>query len=268
MLKEFGEKCLSQVYKSIVRIELHWEKNGELIGSQGSGFIIAKYFSNNRIVIATAKHVLSFPEDVDVKWKISQFDLFGKEERKLEFTSNKNLLASSFCRFHTIVDIALVFLPSIQNAFFNLLTDMPLNTISSKMGIMNGARIGWAGFPSILEEFLGMPKLSYYEGVISCNFDQNGKLFYIVDGHGSSGSSGCPVWAWDFEKDTYFVIGLMNGYVSDAKIIERNINDENSDSLIIKNIPPGYCIFESINPMIAYIESENKAINTFVINTI
>jgi hypothetical protein len=54
----------------------------------------------------------------------------------------------------------------------------------------------------------------------------------------------------------------LNSYEIQRKIIDNNQN------ISIKNIPPGYMLFESINPIIGFLELDKEVLKDLIINKI
>ena len=116
---------------------------------------------------------------------------------------------------------------------------MPLRTVDPRIAIVPGAKVGWAGFPAFTEKTTLQTHPCYFEGVISTTVDNEGKLFYLVDGHVGKGVSGGPLWCWNDDKSNYEIIGVCSSYISPEK--DKHL--------------PGLVTFESINPLMAYLES-------------
>jgi len=238
------EQCFTEICNSLFRISLSYNS----INAWGTGFPIAKYKipGNLSLVLATAKHVVSFSANDTVDWKIEQFDLHGNLKQNISFKSNNSITGNSPIRTHTEFDIAGVFVPNIGS----IDQYKPLRTIPASQAIMPGTKVGWAGFPSLAHELLSNQPC-YYEGVISAVADRGNRLYYIIDGHNGPGVSGGPVWCWNDEESNYDIIGLASSYV---------FRKENPAL-------PGLCVFESINPLMAYLSSStNLEINSSIQN--
>jgi hypothetical protein len=197
---------------------------------------------NRKLVLATAKHVLDFPENETVHWEIQQFSDAGEAVRQLAFSTNKSERGDVPYRTHNDLDVGIIVLPSLDGDKkpFALDTDAPVQTIDILQGVTPGTRVAWAGYPGLVEQSLGFPHLCYFEGVISAaiNREQERRLLYIVDGHNMFGLSGGPVWHWSDEHDRLEVVGVVSGYAP----LDRGL--------------PGFCFFVPINPILYYLASE------------
>jgi hypothetical protein len=116
-----------------------------------------------------------------------------------------------------------------------------LRTIDPSVRVSPGVKVGYAGFPTFAEKKTLRTHPCYFEGVISTTVDADGKLFYLVDGNGGKGISGGPLWYWNNNSSTYEVIGICSGYLSPKEEDEKFL--------------PGLVAFESINPLLAYMET-------------
>jgi hypothetical protein len=228
------EECFPEICKSLFRIKATCSSGTYL----GTGFVVAKFQNPDKLdfVLATAKHVVkNLPEHETIYWSIEKFDLTGNKIEDFIFQTNVELTGKSAIRQHKDFDIAAVCIPKLI-----VHDNKPLRTIDPRVRIVPGAKVGYAGFPVFAEKKTLRTHPCYFEGVISTTVDtSDGKLFYLIDGHGGKGISGGPLWYWNDKKSNYEVIGICSGYLSpeDEKYL------------------PGLVAFESINPLLAYMET-------------
>ena len=91
------------------------------------------------------------------------------------------------------------------------------NVIGKGIGMSEGTRVAWAGFPAHANSSLGHPVLCYYEGVVSAVIDEKDHPpLYLLDGHNTWGVSGGPVWAWNEGRKRTELIGIIVNYLSCA----------------------------------------------------
>ena len=237
----YGDKSFEEIRPSIFRIETKWSEG---VGS-ATGFVVGKLRDSKKLVIATAKHVLDFPEDETVWWKVQQFDERGTVARQTTFGTNALLKGDLPYRTHNELDVGLCALPSFADGkpFLAYEDEAPIRLIDPQMGVTAGTRVGWAGYPWFVEQALGFPQLCYFEGVISAMVDHPDRRIYIVDGHAAKGVSGGPVWSWSEERSRLEVAGIVTEYRwADPKVSGL----------------PGLCFFEPINPVVKYLEYWQK----------
>jgi len=229
------DECFSEICKSLFRIKAQCS-----LGTyKGTGFLIAKYKKpgNINLVLATAKHLVkNLPVYENIHWTIEKIDLIGNIIETLTFKTNIEKTGQSAMRLHNEFDIASLFIPKIDGG-----TNEPLRIIDPRIAVRPSAKVGWAGFPIFSEKKTLRTNPCYFEGVISTTVDYEGKLFYMVDGHGGEGVSGGPLWYWNSELSNYEIIGICSGYVSPE------------DKLYY----PGLVAFESINPLICYLNTSD-----------
>lgn len=205
-----------------------------------TGFLVAKYKTPDKLAfaLATAEHVFRpLPMYTDVKWTLERFSWKGEATGNVTFTSNLQKMGGSPIRANLEFDVGLVFLPPL--AFEPALVRL----IHPSFAVEPGAKVGWAGFPAFVSGQLGNPHPCYFEGVISAVVDsttRDGKLLYLVDGHGGKGVSGGPLWSWDETSGDYQVIGICSKY------------------LLTGDQDPGVIAFEAINPLVRYLESARE----------
>ena len=229
-----GDECFVEIRKSIFRLETNYGGNTSI----GTGFVIGKMRDSQSLVIATAKHVLDFPKDETVQWKVQQFNESAEVTRELTFCTSQKLKGNVPYRIHDQLDVGLCILPNRDSSqkLFAYENENPLQIIGRQLGASTGTRVAWSGFPVCVEQNLGFPQLCYFEGVISSMVNREDCKIYIVDGHAAPGVSGGPVWYLNEEVDRYEIIGIVCKYVqSDIDL-------------------PGFCFFEPINPVMGYLD--------------
>lgn len=231
-----GDSTFEELAPSIFRIEAACA--GEAF--VGTGFTLALFQQSRRLVLSTAKHVVDFPEDKPVDWKVQQFDAQGKVARSICFRSKPRNSGVSPSFTHNNRDIGLLVLPEFgaDGQRFGTESDAPPRVIYITDGVTTGTRVAWAGFPAVIEQTLGFPQLCYFEGVVSALINRAEKHLYIIDGHAAPGVSGGPVWHWSQEKNRAEIVGIVSAY----KTVEEGL--------------PGFCLFEPVNPHMYFLESE------------
>src|SRR4051812_7033782 len=104
-----GERCFKQLAPSIFQISA--EFGGNTISA--TGFSLAILSKEQRLVLGTAAHVVSkLPRDQDVRWTVQQFDVTGREVRKIHFTSNEAKTGASPFHYGLKWDVAALALPA------------------------------------------------------------------------------------------------------------------------------------------------------------
>lgn len=245
------DECFPEICKSLFRIKAQCS-SGIYIGT---GFVVAKYKETGKLdfVLATAKHVIkNLPEYEYIHWTIEKFDLRGNKIEEFAFKTNIEETGKSAIRQHKEFDIASIFIPKLIEH-----QNQALRVINPKVLIEPGARVGWAGFPAFAEKKTIRTHPCYFEGVISTTIDHEGKLFYLVDGHGGKGISGGPLWCWNDEASNYEVIGICSGYIPPTEKGEEEKQDG-------EEYLPGLVAFESINPLIAYLQTSDELAMTII----
>ena len=228
---------VNEVRKRVFRVQTSW--NG--LVRVGTAFMIARLAPSRRIIVATAKHVLDFPADARVDWRFECFAEDGTVIGECRFATDESNEAARPHRSYKLADIGFCVLPPPeQTSEGQLVQDdlEPLRTIPETDGVLQGTRVGWVGFPGQVEGFLRCPKLCYFEGVVSAFHRVGGRWKYIVDGHNAPGVSGGPMWCWPADGTEVVVAGIVSGYGQDHQGM------------------PGFCFFEAINPIIAYVKSQ------------
>lgn len=230
-----GNAAYKAVCPHVFRVETRWWKRRQV----GTGFSIGRLVPSARLVLATAGHVIDFPPNEPVKWHVQQFDDNGVMERQISFTTQETAENELWYSRHNEIDIGFIAIPpedenSVQ---FIRAWDRSLPVIDVNQRIDAGGRVGWAGFPGQVEDFLEHPRLCYFEGVVSAFSKRGGVPTYVVDGHCAPGVSGGPVWHWPGDGENIEIVGVVSAYGS-------------SDAMI-----PGFCVFVAINPLIAYLQT-------------
>lgn len=231
-----GEETFNQIRNSTFRVETNWSGGR----CSATAFTVATFRDSKKLVLATAAHVLNYPENETVHWRIQQFDEYGDVARQMSFATDQGLLGGVPYRTHKQLDIGVFVLPATNEKkdLFARPDEEPLRVIEIQSGAIAGTRVAWAGFAGSVETFLQAPHLCYFEGVVSVMV--HGKRWlYIVDGHLSPGVSGGPVWYWNEEKNRFEVIGIAVGY-----------GNTNGSAL------PGFCVVEPINPIMYFLETD------------
>ncbi len=234
MSSSLGEKGFDQISLSVFRIETRWSAGFAV----GTGFVVGRMRDSQKLVIATAKHVLDFPQNETVWWKVQQFDEHGGVARELTFGTDPQKKGDVPYRTHNELDIGLCILPRLdaQKRPFARDGEQPVRVIDPDFGVTAGTRIAWAGFPGVVEHALGSPQLCYFEGVVSAMVNRDERQVYVVDGHAAPGVSGGPVWQWSVERDRLEVVGVVCNYQPLGAGL------------------PGFCFFEPINPLMDYLD--------------
>ena len=102
-----GDRSFGEISKSIFRVETSWGATTVF----GTGFVIAKFNQSQKLVLATAKHVLDFPADETVQWKVQQFDDDGKIAREVSFETNAKQMGNVPYQTHNTLDVGVCVLP-------------------------------------------------------------------------------------------------------------------------------------------------------------
>ena len=233
-----GDTSFEQIVRSIFRVETSWCANK----ATATGFVVGRMRDSTQLIIAAAGHVLDFPKDETVSWKVQQFDETGKVEREQLFATNQKLKGDVPYRTHKKLDVGLCILPSFDKGKNQFARDneQPVQMIARDPGVSTGTRVAWAGFPGIVEDVLGFSQLCYFEGVVSAMINRaDGRDYYVVDGHAAWGVSGGPMWNWSEERDRLEVVGIVSKYQAESGL-------------------PGFCLFEPINAAIRYLQHWQK----------
>ena len=225
------------VRPSIFRIETRWSKDTKT----GTAFVVGRLGKENRLVAATAAHLLEFPKDEPIHWNIRQFDRDGKVEREVNATTTGPDNDRVSYRCHNQCDVGFCVLPDTTDDGrpFTRENEDTQRLIANQSMPAEGTRVAWAGFPTIVNKYLGHPHLCYFEGVVSATVNRLDKHLYLVDGHTARGVSGGPLWQWT-EKNGVEIVGIMARYE------------------VAHEEWPGFCVFEPIQPVAQYLEWWNS----------
>lgn len=205
--------------------------------------MIARLQPSNGIVVATAAHVLRFPKGAQVRWCVRSLAEDGSVLGESRFTVDEGKPESRPYRFYLHGDVGFCVLPPPeQESEGQLVKDdlTPLRVISEGQRLIQGTRVAWVGFPGRVEAHLGQPQLCYFEGVVSAFHADGSRGQYVVDGHNARGVSGGPVWHWPETGTGIEIAGIVAAY-----------GLQESDM-------PGFCVFEPINPVVAFVKSLYK----------
>jgi hypothetical protein len=209
----------------------------------GTAFMIARLHPSDRIIVATARHLLKFPEDAKVTWCFQCLAEDGSVVGECRFASDETKPEERPYRFYKHADVGFCVLPPPEQESKGQLVHSDIKSlpvISEGHRLAQGTRIAWAGFPLTVEKLLGQPQLCYFEGVVSAFHAEGSRGRYIVDGHNARGVSGGPVWHWPDSGTGIEVAGIVAAY-----------GLQQSDM-------PGFCVFEPINPVVAFVKSQYK----------
>ncbi len=233
------EEALGEIRKRTFRVQAAW-----LGGARsGTAFMIARLQPSNRIVVATAKHMLEFPDDEQVEWCYQSLSRDGDVLGYCRFQCDEAQPESRPHQHYRFADVGFCVLPPTElRSEGELVPDdlQALPAIPKTHALLPGTRVAWAGFPSQVEAFLQRPQLCYFEGPVSTLYTKGSRGIYIVDGHNARGVSGGPVWHWPEGAATIEIAGLVSGY---------GLGEQ--DML-------GFCVFEPINPVIAFVKSQYR----------
>ena len=205
-------------------------------------FYVARLTPSNCIVVATARHAVEFDETTTtIDWIFRCFSEDGDCIGELKFTSDHSDGQKRPYSFYKLADVAFIVLPPPDYPSQGELVAPslePVVVLDETQRITPGTRVGWVGFPGTVQRFLGSPELCYFEGVVSAFHKQGSRILYLVDGHNSRGVSGGPVFHWRDHDRQPEIVGIVSRYgCGDAEL-------------------PGFCIFEPINPVIAFVKSQ------------
>jgi len=229
-----GDRLFDQMSPHIFRVEVE-TPDGEKW--TGTAFTIARMPQANKLILATAKHVVEVPDKGTTWWTLTQYDCNAKPTRMVRFGSDKEQFGKVPFDKHKHIDIGYLTTPTVDCAGkpFSPKDESPPMLLNVWEGWSTGTRVAWAGFPAAVESSLGFPQLCYFEGCISAMVDTSTKQLYIVDGHGMPGISGGPVFSHDATTDQLVVIGVVSEYRFAGGAL------------------PGFCVFEPINQLAALV---------------
>ena len=204
-------------------------------------FYMARLVPSGRIIVATARHAIEFSGATTIDWVFRRFAEDGKCVGELKFTTNDSEEAKRPYRFYKLADVGFIVLPPRDYASQGELVPPglePLPVLHETRRITPGTRVGWAGFPATVQQYLGRPTLCYFEGTVSAFHASGSRGLYLVDGHNSRGVSGGPVFHWREDDRRPEIAGIVSAYgCADADL-------------------PGLCVFEPINPIIGFLVSQ------------
>lgn len=207
-------------------------------------FYVARLLPSKRIIVATARHAIEFESGSTATWTVRRFSEDGACSGELTFETVHDEETKRPYRHYKHADVGFVVLPPPDYPSSGTLVpdDLePLTVLEETRRVVIGTRVGWAGFPGIVGQHLGAPTLCYFDGVVSAFHAQGSRGVYLVDGHNSRGVSGGPVFHWRDEDHRPEVVGIVSGYgCADAEL-------------------PGMCVFEPINPIIAFLKGQYSA---------
>lgn len=228
---------LAEMCTRVFRLVTGWKNDsGNPLSCSATGFAVAK-LPNGKFVLATAKHVLDVPEDRMVDWVIQQYDGHSRLVREVRYGTHKGLKDDVPYRTHKEFDVGLfpLYNKKLDGTDFVAADEHPLPLIELHLMVSTGTRVGWLGYPDQVEDFVGRPQLCYCEGVVSSMVNKKEQHLYIVDGHGTHGFSGGPVFDWDSDRKRFRVVGIVSKYLTGKEL-------------------PGFCCFEPINHVRQYLD--------------
>jgi len=210
-----GDRLFDEISTHIFRVEVETPDGKRW---SGTAFTIAKMVTTNKLILATAKHVIDVPDQGVTWWTLTQYDSNAKVTRTVKFGSDKDKFGSRPYDKHKELDIGYLIAPSVDGnggKAFATNEERPPTLTNVWQSLSTGTRVAWAGFPGLVEASLGFPHLCYFEGCISAMVDTATKRSYIVDGHNMSGVSGGPVFSVDPETDKMIVVGVVRFCLTD-----------------------------------------------------
>jgi hypothetical protein len=229
------DECFPEICKSLYRVSVTSSSGTNV----GTGFVVANYKKKDKLdfVLATARHLIdNLPEWETIYWKLEQFDWQGNLQKQIIFKTNVEATGKSAVTVNKEFDVGTIFVPNLNNGENNR-----LRLIDPRCAIIPGGKVGWAGFPLFTVSKTLSSHPCYFEGVVSTVVNKDGKLFYLVDGHGGQGVSGGPLWCWNDEKDNYEIIGICSQYLFPE----------------VQNLP-GVVVFESVNYVTHYLQTSSE----------
>lgn len=233
---------------TIVRLQIEWlDDMREPKGCFGTGIVIGRRRDAGDIIIATARHVVEkAPRDRSVEWTLlQQHDSTGDKHRTITFTTGPG---ANMAVWHKVFDIAILVavkkvIPADDYAEDY---DGPAPVILPLQGAAQGTPVAWAGFPGVVERFVGHSQLVVHGGVVGAMIHGEGKRKrFIMDGHAVKGVSGGPVWHYSAERQRAEVVGIIVGPGFDT--------DRCEDFEL-----PGYIDAEPIGPIIYFLEEHRQ----------
>ena len=250
MLSSKAPEAFDLIAPSIFRIEC---RTSEFCAA-ATGFAIARLTKSERLVLATARHVVECAQFRDAHWLVQQFDRNGKPSREISFRS---VAGDSHAHVHKKMDLGLLVLDRGEPPFASA-TEPVARFMDERLGVTPGTRVGWAGYPAIAHDLLGHPQLCYCEGVVSAMIDRDDRRLYLVDGHNTFGISGGPVWHWSRDRDQVEVVGVVSGYRT-TPIFDDHTGESRLDgSGRLSDSLPGFCVFEPLESFRAFFDSWHR----------
>lgn len=240
---------------TIVRIGIDWlNDKGKPVVGHGTGIVIGRKKNAGDIIIATARHVIEdAPDDRPVNWTLlQQYVDTGDEHRTITFTSKPG---ENIVSWHKDFDIAfvVVFNKYIPDGDYAEDYNRPASAISPLQGASQGTPVAWAGFPGIVEEYVGHVQLVVHSGIVGAMIHGEGKRKrFIIDGHAAMGVSGGPVWHFSVERKRAEVVGIIVGTGFYPSQVE-------------KGELPGYIDVEPLGPLMYFLEEHRKDNDDWII---
>ncbi|MCH8343746.1 MAG: hypothetical protein IH983_07140 [Planctomycetes bacterium] len=229
------EDAIETIRGRVFRIQTIWPGGGRV----GTAFYIADCVPSGNILIATARHLLEFPEGVTVRWLIERFDENGQCLGELHFKHDDSQVESRPYRYYKHADVGYCVFPRSSERAGQLVPPnlKALRVMHESLRLTPGTRVGWAGFPGQVEQYFRRPLICCFAGTVSAWYAEGSRGLYIVDGHNARGVSGGPVWHYPEDRPAPEVAGIVSGY---------GLGEQDM---------PGFCVFEPINPIISFLKA-------------
>lgn len=244
-------------FERIRRATFHVEARWEGGGWHGTAFYLAGFNRSKRAVLATAKHVISVPQDRLVTWKLRQFSEQDEVTREWVYSTHGGSSRHQGITTHNQNDFGLLTLPPESDDGMMKFEIPPADVVPvppEHLLKSEGTRVYWAGFPDLADAICpGVPKLCMYEGMISAVYNREGLHKYLVDGNLRMGVSGGPLWCYEPKYKRIEVIGIASAYV--------HAQEEPSDSAKWQPAIPGLALFEPINELLMLLREWNETAN-------
>lgn len=190
--------------------------------ASGTGFIVALTGNKELIGIATAAHVIDFP------------NYWEQPIRIQHYASGKTIFLNHPDRFvdinHSKDTGSIVMRRSDLSV-----PESTLPIISEGRHLKIGVEVGWVGFPAIAPS-----NLCFFSGTISSWVESEG--FYFVDGVAINGVSGGPAFSINNDNQVQ-IIGVVSAYVP---------NRATGAQL------PGLCVIRDVAPLQEMIKKLNN----------
>lgn len=229
------EAAVELVRQRVFRIQTEWPGGGWT----GTAFYFADTTRSEKVVLATARHVVEFPAHAKIRWAVERFDESGHRLGRLSCEHDESDPASRPHRYYKHSDVAFCMFPRTSETDGHLVEPglTPLLTTPDDLRLTPATHVEWAGFPSDVESRLGRPTLCCFRGMVSAFHCEGSRGLYIVDGHAAPGVSGGPVWHYPEEREAPEVVGIVSQYWFGEPGL------------------PGMCAFEPINPIITFLRT-------------